>query len=137
MTDGDIYSFHFFSPQLFLFHFFFYSVAASRQHRDTMEARLSHIVCHGNRWLAVEVASEGTFSASPGREFVRHSASADVEEVNQEWEPHLSHSLLLFSSHCPSPLSLSPPQWNDCVCVCVSGMLKRVRGAILHISVQR
>lgn len=79
----------------------------SRQHCDTMEAQLSHIVCHGNRWLAVEVASEGTFLASPGREFVRHSASADVEEVNQEWELHLSHSLLLFSSHCPSPPSLS------------------------------
>lgn len=35
----------------------FYSTVVSWQHCDTMEARLSQIVCHGNRWLAAEEAT--------------------------------------------------------------------------------
>lgn len=113
MTDGDSSA--------------FYSTVVSWQPRDTMEARLSQIVCHGNRWLAVEdttVSERGHIFRSPGCECVRHSASVDVEEVNQEWELHLSHSSLLFSSIplLPPPSSPSPrtpPQWNDCVCLCL------------------
>lgn len=132
MTDGDSSA--------------FYSTVVSWQPRDTMEARLSQIVCHGNRWLAVEdttVSERGHIFRSPGCECVRHSASVDVEEVNQEWELHLSHSSLLFSSIplLPPPpvpaLAPLPSGMTVFVCVCVSGMLKWVSGAILHISVQR
>lgn len=43
VTDGDFSA--------------FYSTVVSWQHYDIMEARLSQIVCHGNRWLAVEEAT--------------------------------------------------------------------------------
>ncbi|KAA8579847.1 hypothetical protein FQN60_006940 [Etheostoma spectabile] len=50
------------------------------------------MVTDGWRLKKPRRASEGTLSASPCRGFVKHSASVNAEEVNPEWELHLSHS---------------------------------------------